>query len=939
MTSPDGIVGRTWYSAASDENVPCSYYMGLRVPMDVMRSNASTMWEVSASSKGQSFRTMMRMFLRINFSMMKAGDKFGEGARAYMEWDSETEMDKPTHFCMHVLYNPPEREKPLDFSKVASEDLGRLCENDMTTYRKWKTMPHVRWKLSDLVLRADMWAALCSIYAPDAAALSADTDNFMMCSPPHVFSADNAGVGDRWAEEDGAFILRGCHVQMTRSDMDPEIFFNKFCPWYQTAQLPDYPLHTTDPAREAMLLRMARAIPDGSIDEVRSVWEMVLDRVSVARTRFEGERYRAWAEKEVAHGMDGEQAGYVPAGEKALNEYEMAAFEVLPCIDATLSPFAHCVAGFLMRAEAYAFVYKQHMLLLKLLMGSMDAMREATSGEIHYSAILAGPNSTSKSYVFTLLERMLVKGTVDRATRRTECSLTYAKDQGFRILVDHELSGDFFGDSSARGQGGSRTAQTKEIMTSHEASVESCQMIDGERVKVDSKSRAHLCYLAATNDWSVGQNAKGETGKDAALVSRFDVVFPTRSKIKNKNITDLMAMERNPSRHDTQGMEALCRWTRNVQKCIYWIFKLIHVRAIPPVNMDAVNAVIDRFGMTTAATPRAMERVLIMTRILCITSALHMHYAMEASPRKGQVPHVSHMKELNLITTAEQAKFALELFADELQDTGERELRIALRNMNLRPDPELGYSYLRVLGCDTASALSDEIMMHIPSGADMTPDSLNALMGKLRVRVIKSKPYKPSMGTAYGTAKDPDRADQNFYAMRGASIHASMVEDDPRFGKSVQDRIDQDCHVGPEGREITARCVPGFAHILQVRHMKHHPKPFVKACMYFPPCAGAMLDNPGLVQQDHRRHSRLVMDVPPEVSAMRKAGLACPRELVSASMGGYSMAYPDGYVKEVNKHDKEWLGTTDGGYVNQDDMESLKRKLPSECFTSNKRSA
>ena len=117
-------------------------------------------------------------------------------------------------------------------------------------------------------------------------------------------------------------------------------------------------------------------------------------------------------------------------------------------------------------------------------------------------------------------------------------------------------------------------------------------MVDGERLRYQTKSRAHLCMLAATNDWSVG---RGDHSKDTALLSRFDVVFPTTTKVPNKSILDLMAISQSPTGLDAEGAKDMDRWVRTTQKCIYWIFRLIHLGAIEAVNLDAVHAVIGTY--------------------------------------------------------------------------------------------------------------------------------------------------------------------------------------------------------------------------------------------------------------------------------------------------------------------------------------------------------
>ena len=71
---------------------------------------------------------------------------------------------------------------------------------------------------------------------------------------------------------------------------------------------------------------------------------------------------------EVKHCLQGPQAGYVPKPEKALNEYRAQAIPITAYADPTLSPFATFVARFLMECETFTFMYKQHLLLLKLLL-------------------------------------------------------------------------------------------------------------------------------------------------------------------------------------------------------------------------------------------------------------------------------------------------------------------------------------------------------------------------------------------------------------------------------------------------------------------------------------------------------------------------------------------------------------------------------------------
>ena len=420
MTSP---AGRTWYSPEPLDACPASHYMGIHVPLSLMRRNARTFADIAEGLDALARHQLLRIFLRINYRLMQ-NPKFGANARAFIEWDSSSDHGLPSGFCVHVAYDP--EDATVDFDGQAVIELSSCAKEDK---QRMKRQDVVR---AHLLLRADMWMALCSTYKPG---IIDGSDNFAILSPPTIFGAE----ATRAQIECGVFTAQNKTVAMSRTDLDVHVFFDKFCPWYQQRQLPEYPIFCND-SQGPKLCHLSRMLPEPDEEDTQSVWEQLMDRAARAKNNSE---YVAWVREEICHSLHGEQAGYVPAAEKALSTFQAQPFDIIPYADATLSPFGTWVARFLMDSEAYCFLYKQHMLLLKLLLGSLDVAREAGNGQVHYSAVLAGPNSTSKSYVFTLLENLLVPGTVSRATRRTENSFTYCQDQGCRVLIDHEMPGDF----------------------------------------------------------------------------------------------------------------------------------------------------------------------------------------------------------------------------------------------------------------------------------------------------------------------------------------------------------------------------------------------------------------------------------------------------------------------------------------------------------------
>ena len=883
--------GRTWFSHTPPGPQSCSHYQGIRVPLTHMRRNACTFGDFNETHEDAARRQLLHMFLRINYRMMRT-PRTASGSRAYIEWDSEDEHSIPSYFAIHVIYDP--KDPGVECTAEGIVALTALAAEDAKLLFK----PSVNQ--SELMLRPDMWAALCATYTNG----KGEADAYAMAAPADVFTADRAGAH----YSTGVFTPTNTMVGMAATDLNPRLFFMKYCPWYQQRQLPQYPLTCTT-GSAAGLMHMSRMIPVLPGEELRSAWELLKDR---ARRRLASgeEGYAKWAQEEIRHTLHGEQAGYVPKSERALNTYNAQSMPLVPYSDPELTPFAMWVAKFLMDCEAYAFLYKQHVLLLKLLMGTMDVVREAGNGQIHYSAILAGPNSTSKSYVFTLLEELLIPDTVSRATRRTENTFTYNRDQGARVLIDHEMSADFFGDSGSRKDASARTAQTKEVLTSHEATTESCQIEEGQRVMVESKSRAHICYLAATNDWSVGQTSRGESCKDSALVSRFDVIFPTRGgTIMGKSIMALMAADRNPSAVEKKGKADLAEWVRGLQQGNYWVHRSIHIGAIQDVNMDAAHAVIELYSEHHAMSPRTIERIIIMARQCCIITAIMVHYGFAGSPRKGETIQPQHVNEIEplLVVTAEQTKFALGLYESELCSSIRVPFARALGELSYRSDPDLGFNYLKVVGCETATQLVDEVLMHMPTGHDVSKDLITAHMNKLRDQTINSRPFVPSVDGRHGMAEDRSHAVQQYYCMRGLSFHVKCVETDVNADIPLEASLAKHCHVGPKGREITACCVEGHAHLLQTRHIAEDMAAYTQHGMFMPRVSELMMGKGSASALDlpHRRQSSKLVQYPLETSALQERGAPDLQDFAQrcAEHSGAHAVYPDAYASAYNDAD------------------------------------
>ena len=436
-------------------------------------------------------------------------------------------------------------------------------------------------------------------------------------------------------------------------------------------------------------------------------------------------------------------------------------------------------------------------------------------------------------------------------------------------------------------------------MTSHEANTESCQIVDGKRTMVASQSRAHLCYFAATNDWSVGQTSRGDSTRDGALVSRFDVMFPTHASVGDKSIMALMAADRDPSNHERRGKARMVNWVRAVQQANYWIHRAIHLGAIRPVELAAVHGVISQYP--AKLEPRTVERIVIMARQCCIVTAIMMHYAFEESPRKGEPVHPSHLAELEqyLVITAEQAKFALSLFEASICNHIDEPFTHALQKLSYRPDPDLGFNYVRVQGCDTANQLADEILMHMPDDQDVTRDLITQHLARLRQECVICRPYVPQIGATHGMAQQTNGVPQQFFAMRGLSFHLHCIKEKPEQYVPMEQAIQQHCHIGPTGREITASCVTGHAHLLNVRDVNTSMKPYKQDGIFMPSETAFILGKTAIatLQQEHRQHSSTTITSPIEAKMLSQRGTPDAKFAEKCARHCTQAKYPDAYVQ------------------------------------------
>jgi len=711
-----------------------------------------------------------------------------------------------------------------------------------------------RWSTSDLIVDRYQWRALTvgKTRAPD------QSHEFAGCLPAHVFR-----VPQQQRLEIGGVPLLKVHLQEC-------VFWEKFLPHFQEEQFPDYPLFCTDPLQVPRLMRSSAVVPEPRGLCTESEWELFLQRAQELEGTLPRSEYRSWCLRQLQCTLDGKLSGFIPRNERCLNEWPNEALPAIPWVSGNLSSFACWVTHLMTNLEMYGFVYSAHLTTLKMWAGCLDVYYEKPSGSLHYCCLLAGPPAASKSFCLTLVEKMLVPGTCSLATRRTANSKSYDQDDGAGIDIDHEVSKAFFGAASFRNNADPKTAQMKEIMTSHCFRTESLWINeDGRRMKKECKSRCHRAVLGATNDLANG----GANSNDEALLSRFELAFPSLgSKVKGKDLVSLMTREKDPTEADRAGMAQFVRRTRAMQKRAYWVMRAISVRAIDDVDFTVLKYVLAQFcehSKQGAPKARTQERIFMLARVLTVLTALAEEYDFEMSPRAGQAPRLADLKDLQprLKVTVEIAKFSIELFRGEFEVRHEAIVLDVLRKcgkdlVSLENNP----SYVHPKQCLSLPALTKYVTNVAPTDAGVTREIVSQCLQKLGAKRLERAPdYRPALlhedTQIANIVRDDSVPQKTCCAAVDYAVHAHVLEQSTTNNVSVDKSLEM-CVQTQHTDELTATPVPGAPHRLRVRHMQQrkHNTHTVKSGLFMSPSDLAVLGVHVDKSDVERSYTQVVVD-------------------------------------------------------------------------------
>lgn len=420
--------------------------------------------------------------------------------------------------------------------------------------------------------------------------------------------------------------------------------------------------------------------------------------------------------------------------------------------DPSLSVFANRALVLLEGYEQYYLISTAHRMLYLIQHARYDAFRRDFG--LHLNCFQAGAGATSKSFLFSLMERMSIEGTTEVLTYQTGKSDAVDGNRNDVVTVCHEAPPGMFRTAKNPNADSSQEAMFKEKLTSQRVTCKTwCQDEGtGKRSSRITKSECVGVWMGATND------AKGDV--EEALQTRFFWGNFEQVERRGRDIDDCMNGERMMSTEDKLHRHVLFEESKEEQYRVMLVEKAIWTKVIKDVNATASNILIPRFKSKMSKNsiirpgPRDWERVKLFSRNQAIVTAIETVCNLPGGKHYGK-PFVEEMipdLEPYLRVTEEMVLFTLSLFADQFRSPVEHKILNTIWQMVKstpkfanpdNPDDETSYDYVK---CNKMKQLAKQICSRIPMDEGRpSQNNVEDFLLKMTKHSCRSKKFKQSV--------------------------------------------------------------------------------------------------------------------------------------------------------------------------------------------------
>jgi len=492
-------------------------------------------------------------------------------------------------------------------------------------------------------------------------------------------------------------------------------------------------------------------------------------------------------------------------------------------VDPTLSVFANRYIRLMEIYEQYYLVSTSHRMLYLVQHARYDAFRRDFG--LHFNCFQAGDGACSKSFLFDLMAKFSIPGTIEVLTYQTGKADAVDGNRNDIVTVCHEAPPGMFRTAKNPNADSTQEAMFKEKLTSQRVTAKIwCQdEATGKRSSRVSKSECVGVWMGATND--------PPSEVEEALKTRFFWGNFEQQRRTGRDIDDCMNGERMMSTEDKLQKKLYFREAQEEQYRVMLVEKAIWAKVIKDVNTTATNILVPRLknklnkNSIMRPNPRDWERVKIFTRNQAIVTAIETVCNLPGGKHYGE-PFDAHMipdLEPYLVVTEEMVIFSVSLLADQFRSPVEHKILNTIGAME-RSNPSFGKPGTDVHCVDyiklpKLKQLSKKINSRIPLEKGRTSiNNIENFLLNMTKHSITSKPFKLRPVLA------GSQAEQNLY---------------PQEDTQKKARTYQSCHITSEGvyvhmQHIVSHLEDSSDSIFQIlkseTHVKSDEKRIITAC-------------------------------------------------------------------------------------------------------------
>jgi len=416
--------------------------------------------------------------------------------------------------------------------------------------------------------------------------------------------------------------------------------------------------------------------------------------------------------------------------------------------DETLSVFANRNIALMEGFEQYYLISTAHRMMFLIHHARYDSFRRDFG--LHFNCFQAGEGATSKSFLFLMMEKESIPGTIEVLTYQTGKADAVDGNRNDVTTVCHEAPPGMFRTAKNPNADSTQEAMFKEKLTSQRvtAKVFCADEATGKRSARLTKSECVGVWMGATND--------PPSEVEEALKTRFFWGNFEQQQRKGRDIDDCMNGERMMSTADKALRKRIFLEAKEEQYRVMLVEKAIWCKVIKDVNMTASNILVPRLKtkMTSNSIispgPRDWERVKIFSRLMAIVTAIERVCNLPGGAWYGKPFAEECLPDLEpyLRVTEEMVIFVLSLLSDQFRSPVEHKILNTIYNMEKRSpkfaDPNSDESCHDYVKLPKLRQLSKKINSRIPleKGRTSTNNIENFILNMAK-HSVRSHKYKP----------------------------------------------------------------------------------------------------------------------------------------------------------------------------------------------------